>query len=66
IKMQTATFSNLRGRRDSGEVRPIVTAKEKTTNFTRPAVIQKNGGTKASEPAYLVTTSIAMSSKDKK
>jgi hypothetical protein len=47
-------------------VKPIVTAKEKMTNFTRPAVIQTNSGTKASELEYLVIIRNKMSKKDRK
>jgi hypothetical protein len=47
-------------------VRLIGTAKDKMTHFTRPAVIQENGSTKASELAHLTITIIAISRKGSK
>jgi hypothetical protein len=61
IKTPTMSFSHLRGKRDSGAVRPIVTAKAKTINLVRPAVTQENGGVKNRVLLNLVITSIEMS-----
>jgi hypothetical protein len=41
--MHITHFSSLRGRRDIGVVRPIVTEKASMTNFARRAVIQSSG-----------------------
>jgi hypothetical protein len=66
IKEQTSSLSRLEGRRESGVVRPIVTANDRRTNFARPAVTQKNGGMKASELSNRVATSIPMTTEAKK
>jgi hypothetical protein len=66
IKPQVAIFSHLRGRRDNRVVRLIGTANAKMTHLTRPAVIQENGSTKASELAHLTITIIAISRRGSK
>ena len=40
-------------------VKPVVTAKAKIINLTRPVVIKEKGGTKTNELIYLAATSIA-------
>ncbi|MHC4624913.1 MAG: hypothetical protein ACYS4W_13535, partial [Planctomycetota bacterium] len=66
IKAHTMNLSRLEDRRLSGVVSPIVTAKDKKTNFARPAVTQKNGCIKASELANRVITSSAITKEAKK
>ena len=61
IKKPIINFSNVRGRREIGVVKPIVTAKAKKMNRVRPAVIHENGGTKGSALLNLVSTIIVMS-----
>ena len=53
IKRQIMTFSHLRGSRERGVVRPIVTVSARMTNFVRPVMSQKRCGTKERTPLNL-------------
>ena len=66
IKVQTITFSNFLGRRESGVVRLIVTISANITNFVRPAIIQEKGAMNASEPEHLAARSITIKRQGKK
>ena len=63
IKMAMIIFSNLYGSLESGVVSPIVAAREKTTNFVLPAVIQVRGELKVIACANLVRISVKSKSK---
>ena len=57
------SFSNLWGRRDSGTVRPMETARDNVMNLTRPTATHENGLTKCRPFVYLVRTSIVIRTK---
>lgn len=66
IRMQTRIFSHLRGRRESGTVRPIETAKDRMTNLARPVVTQQKGLTKYSASLHLANISKAIAKQGRK
>jgi hypothetical protein len=66
IRIQIMTFSNLRGRREIGVLKPIVTLRAKMMNLVRPIVSQENGRIKASALFSLAISSIAMSKNGRK
>jgi len=66
IKAETKYFSHVRGRRESGVIKPVVMAQAKIMNLARPVAIQENGGKKLSAALYLVVAKIAMSIREKK
>lgn len=65
-KRHTMYFSDLRGRRESGVIRPIVMAQAETMNLARPAAAQETGGRKLNAVLHLAASSIAISTREMK
>ena len=65
-KRHTMYFSDLRGRRESGVIRPIVMAQAETMNLARPAAAQEKGGTKLNAVLHLAVSSTAISMREMK
>jgi hypothetical protein len=66
IRIHIMIFSDVRGSLERGVVRPMVAARHRRTNLTRPASIQDNGGVKLRELLHLATSSMNTSAQGKK